>query len=190
MALVSLVIVFALAGMVALVTARIARPLQTLTAAAAQIASGNWAHRVPVSRRDEVGKLSLAFNQMATEIQTVNRTLTDANDRTEFALGAAHMGIGEVDIEHNTITSLHALGAVLGLSPDEVPTTIEAFLARVHPDDRASVRATVGHALANRRDEVSATFRFTCPDESLADGSTRGPACSSIRQAGRCARWG
>ena len=166
-ALFSLLVVVALAGMVALVTTRIARPLQTLTAAAAQIAAGNWSHRVPVSRRDEVGKLSSAFNQMAADIQTVNRTLTDANDRTEFALGAAHMGIGEVDVDDNRITSLHALGPVLQLAPDEVPRTIDAFVARIHPDDRASVRAAVGHALANRRDEVSATFRFTRPDDSM-----------------------
>ncbi len=160
-------VVVALIAIVVAITSRITAPLQALTSAASEIAGGNWSRRVPVARRDEVGRLSAAFNGMADQIQQVSRAITDVNDRTEFALGAAQMGIGEIDVDADRVTSLHALGKVLGRAPEDVPTTMQAFLDVVHPDDRASVRGTVERAVLNRRDEVSATFRVVLPDDRI-----------------------
>jgi signal transduction histidine kinase len=77
------------------------------------------------------------------------------------------MGIGELDVDDNRITSLHALAPTLGLPADGVPPTIESFLELVHADDRATLGRTVEHALTNRRDEVSATFRVVAPDTAV-----------------------
>jgi PAS domain S-box-containing protein len=158
-------VVVAVFAIVLVITSRLTTPLQALTAAASEMAAGNWSRRVPVLRRDEVGRLSTAFNRMADEIQLVNRAITDVNDRTEFALGAAQMGIAELDIDADRITSLHALGTVLGVAPEAVPATMRDVLDIVHPDDRALVRSAVTQALAQRRDEVAATFRVLRPDD-------------------------
>ncbi|HEX5074246.1 MAG TPA: ATP-binding protein [Gemmatimonadaceae bacterium] len=48
---------------------RFTRPLRDLTLAADAISAGNYAHRAPVARRDEPGRLAEAFNTMAERVQ-------------------------------------------------------------------------------------------------------------------------
>jgi two-component system nitrogen regulation sensor histidine kinase NtrY len=50
------------------VTARVSRPVRTLSQAAAEIGQGNWNVRVEASGKDEIGRLGLAFNQMTEEL--------------------------------------------------------------------------------------------------------------------------
>jgi adenylate cyclase len=51
------------------VARQLARPIQRLAADAAQIASGYLSHRATVDRRDELGALAKAFNDMATDLE-------------------------------------------------------------------------------------------------------------------------
>jgi len=48
---------------------RLTEPLHQLTKAADAIASGDLSYRAPVSREDELGRLSAAFNNMAAEVE-------------------------------------------------------------------------------------------------------------------------
>lgn len=68
----TIVIVLAAVALVAVVvpwsTQRSIRPLGALTDFAERIASGEWQHRVPVERPDEVGRLATTFNRMAEEL--------------------------------------------------------------------------------------------------------------------------
>lgn len=48
----------------------ITAPLSTMKSAAADLAQGNLARRIPVNTNDELGELSTAFNQMADELQS------------------------------------------------------------------------------------------------------------------------
>ncbi len=56
-------------GLVMGVTDSITRPVERLTAGATELAAGAFDRRVPVERRDEIGQLSQAFNQMAEQLQ-------------------------------------------------------------------------------------------------------------------------
>jgi signal transduction histidine kinase len=53
----------------------ITRPLNRLTAAVSEIASGRNTPAVPVDRRDEVGKLARAFNAMSVQVTTAKENL-------------------------------------------------------------------------------------------------------------------
>jgi signal transduction histidine kinase len=53
----------------------ITKPLKKLTAAATDIASGNYNTSVDVNRNDELGKLALAFNSMAVKIRNAQQDL-------------------------------------------------------------------------------------------------------------------
>jgi signal transduction histidine kinase len=52
-------------------------PLRDMERAASHIAQGDYSQRVEVTSRDEVGRLSLAFNAMASELSEVDRMRRD-----------------------------------------------------------------------------------------------------------------
>lgn len=60
-------------GLIVIVSRKLSGPVSTLTTATHQIASGNYAFRVPVKSRDEVGLLSAAFNEMAADLALQDR---------------------------------------------------------------------------------------------------------------------
>jgi signal transduction histidine kinase len=55
----------------------IARPLRQLTAAAGAVARGQLDHQVPVRSRDELGRLSQAFNDMTARLRAARQMQTD-----------------------------------------------------------------------------------------------------------------
>lgn len=58
-------------------TRSIARPLVQMTRASEEMARGRYDQSIPVRGRDEVGRLAIAFNDMAQQVSTSDRTLRD-----------------------------------------------------------------------------------------------------------------
>jgi two-component system cell cycle sensor histidine kinase/response regulator CckA len=54
-------------------------------------------------------------------------------------------GFWRWDVTTNRVTWSAGLAAVFGLAADQTPQTLEGYLARVHPDDRARVQERVAH---------------------------------------------
>ena len=48
---------------------RVSRPIQQLTAGLSELAKGNFTHRIVVSRDDESGRATQAFNHTAAQLQ-------------------------------------------------------------------------------------------------------------------------
>jgi len=48
---------------------RISRPIQQVTAGLMEVAKGNFSHRLPVNRDDEIGRATQAFNDTAAQLQ-------------------------------------------------------------------------------------------------------------------------
>ncbi|MBT7074522.1 MAG: GAF domain-containing protein, partial [Anaerolineae bacterium] len=64
---------------------RIVTPLQELSRTARHFARGDWLRRAPVTRSDEIGELEYSFNQMASELNTLYRSLRhQVDERTEY----------------------------------------------------------------------------------------------------------
>lgn len=75
------------------------------------------------------------------------REVQEGRDRYEAAVHGAGLGLWEVDAATGRVCHADGVAPVLGVFEDEVPTTIEAFLERVDPDDRARcVKAATDHA--------------------------------------------
>lgn len=95
-ALLTLVLVAILlsATLVATVGATILRPLRTLTLSARQIASGNLDLHMSVRSRDEVGRLTEAFNSMASRLREFKRLDADrflrTQQTTQLAIDSLH----------------------------------------------------------------------------------------------------
>lgn len=76
--LLSTAIALSLSAIVGLVLSQaIAHPLRRLTAVAGAVAQGQFDQHVPVRSRDEIGRLSRAFNDMTTRLQAARQMQID-----------------------------------------------------------------------------------------------------------------
>jgi len=108
---------------------RISRPIQELAAGARRLAGGDYATRVQVSSRNEVGVLAESFNHMGEEIeQAIAEIRKAARVNKELFLGSIRMLANAID-EKDVYTRGHservafysaAVAKHLGMSPEEV----------------------------------------------------------------------
>jgi signal transduction histidine kinase/ActR/RegA family two-component response regulator len=141
-------LMFVAGGMVLVVMlgVRLTQPLHALARAAEEIAAGDYTQRVSTAGRDEIGRLSDAFNTMTDRIEEAHRALRESHDQTHFALAAARIGVWESHLATGRMSYSESMRSVLSLPAGSLPQTRDAFLALVHPDDRESVR----HGLEGR----------------------------------------
>ena len=89
--------------------------------------------------------------------------LRTAEERMRFALQNADVGIWDMDYTTGVLRWSETLEAQYGLQPGTFGGTFEAFVERIHPDDRASVLETVGKAMKSGAD-FSMQNRSIWPD--------------------------
>jgi two-component system cell cycle sensor histidine kinase/response regulator CckA len=102
-----------------------------------------------------------------TERALVQReqALRENDERTNFALAAARMGVWEIEFATNRLTWSDTMAPLFGLTSDHAPKTTEGFFRLIHPDDRRATEASVERAIAGERDYV-VEFRAIWPNGS------------------------
>lgn len=94
-----------------------AGPLLSMTAVAESIADGDYSQRLPISGKDEIGKLAQAFNRMAESSQLRMETInTDRNQLLAILAGMIE-GVVAVDMGERLVHMNEAAGGILGISP-------------------------------------------------------------------------
>ena len=102
----------------------------------------------------------------------------------------AHLGHWVWNMRTNELHWSDELYRIYGLDPRAFPATFEAFLERIHPDDRARIAATV-QASARTHEPFSFQERIVRPDGEIRMLSSQGwvevdAAGEAVRMAGTC----
>jgi PAS domain S-box-containing protein len=92
--------------------------------------------------------------------------LCTAEERMRFALQNSDVGIWDMDYTTGVLRWSEVMEAHYGLQPGTFGGTFEAFVDRIHPDDRASLLETVGTAMKSGAD-FSVQNRSIWPDGTI-----------------------
>jgi two-component system cell cycle sensor histidine kinase/response regulator CckA len=106
-----------------------------------------------------------ALRESESRLREQGVVLRNTEERTNYALGAAKMGVWEVDLRTNAVTWSASTAALYGLTLDQAPRDSDAYLKLVHVDDRAAVANEIGRAIADGG-EFGMEFRVLWPDGS------------------------
>jgi PAS domain-containing protein len=88
-------------------------------------------------------ELKLLNAELDLKVADRTRALSASQERLRIAIDAASLATWEWDVEAREVEWSGVAGL---LGAEELPGTIEAYLGRVHPDDRAGVAATFARA--------------------------------------------
>ncbi|HUF46212.1 MAG TPA: PAS domain-containing protein, partial [Vicinamibacterales bacterium] len=132
------------------------------------------ASQVSVVRRGANGRDCLyTVSRQIAPAETADEGLRQAEERTRFALEAAHAGVWEADLRTGLVTWSDTMRAVQGFTDEEFAGTLDSFLALVHPEDRPAV-SEVMEATVNRPRDFAVEFRVFWPDGTLHWVASRG----------------
>jgi PAS domain S-box-containing protein len=118
---------------------------------------------VPFLNDDATPRQYLAIRAVITPRKEAELALQVAEERMRFALEAAKVGIWDMDYTTGSNIWSDAMQAQYGFEPGTFAGTFDAFVERVHPDDRESMLETIGRAMKSGTD-FSVENRALWPD--------------------------
>ena len=140
-----------LAGLgVYLMVSLVTKPFRRLADVAERIVSEqDYSLRaIAVSRGDEVGYLTRAFNTMLDNIETQNNDLQDAQKillgnerRLMLATSAAGLGVWDYDLRAKTMLWDKKMSSIYGVKYNPHSQRDSVFFESLHPDDRDAILA-------------------------------------------------
>jgi PAS domain S-box-containing protein len=104
--------------------------------------------------------------QDVTERKLAADALRESEERLAFALEASGAAVWDENPQTGRILRSARWAAMLGYEPDEVGDDREAWLSRLHPEDRDAVLEAEGRHHNGTTSEFEAEYRLRCKDGS------------------------
>lgn len=113
------------------------------------------------------------IGQDVTATKAAEERLTTSEERLRNAVEIAKLGLWDWDVKTGVVSWSDEHFRTLGYDVNEVEPSYEAWVARVHPEDRAQTEAALAHARDEKHEYVR-EFRALHPDGSVRWLSARG----------------
>ena len=104
------------------------------------------------------------YGREITRRKQAEESLRRSEERLKRAQEIAHLGSWELDLVDNRLIWSDEVYRIFGLEPQEFAATYEAFLERVHPDDREAVDAAYSGSIRENRDTYEIEHRVIRKD--------------------------
>lgn len=144
LAVITLLVVLAIATAIILVTKRLTQPLKVLTQRSWENACGNFAEGdLEVNSNDEIGQLSLSFNQMANNLKKTLAGLEKSEENYRGIFEHSVSGIVLSTLDGTVLKANPALAKMLNIEPEELNRNPSAFSSKsyyVDPEARNIIR--------------------------------------------------
>ncbi|MHB8770629.1 MAG: PocR ligand-binding domain-containing protein [Syntrophales bacterium] len=148
-------------------------PEQVRTLVAPALAAGKELHR-EVQLGERFYAVTLApfpaesyvnvYGREITRRRRAEEEIRKSEERLKRAQELAHLGSWELDLIANRLSWSDEVYRIFGLEPQGFAATYEAFLDRVHPDDRGAVDAAYSSSLRENRDTYEIEHRVVQKD--------------------------
>jgi signal transduction histidine kinase len=123
-----------------LLAQRMTRPIQALTQSVGAVARGDLSQRIEVTSRDELGRLSAAFNEMTAQLAHM-RELEERLRRADRLAALGTMAAGIAHDIRNPLTSILIFSQLMSLHHDD--PDVRAKFDRVVPRELERVQAVI-----------------------------------------------
>lgn len=137
---------------------RITRPLQELTASAAEVATGNLSRTVLVQTEDEVGALGISFNLMTRRLQEVYANLQRSEEHFRSLIEQSTDVTTIVNRSGVVLYESPSIKNILGYEADYLSGKV--LTEFVHPDDLSAFQEAVEQSFDNPTHHLAVEFRF------------------------------
>ena len=104
------------------------------------------------------------YGREITKRKQAEESLRRSEERLERAQEIAHLGSWELDLFDNRLIWSDEVYRIFGFEPQAFVATYEAFLERVHPDDREAVDAAYSGSIRENRDVYEIEHRVIRKD--------------------------
>ena len=99
-----------------------------------------------------------------TQRKKAEEALRESAERLKRSQAIAHLGSWELDLKKDKLFWSDEVYKIFGLKPQEFEATYQAFLATVHPDDRADVDAAYNNSVRERQEGYEIEHRIVRHD--------------------------
>ncbi|HYO57131.1 sensor histidine kinase [Archangium sp.] len=135
----------------------LARPIARLAEGARELARGHLAHRISLERRDELGDLARAFNDMGHALEVAHRELLGFNEQLTALVEERTRELRQTQVQLSRSQRLAAMGDLAAGMAHEMNNPLAAVLGNVQlmlldlpQDDPSHQTLTTVHQQAQR----------------------------------------